>query len=317
VVASPEDVPEDERMTPELGQQFIIHQLGSDRLSRVQNGGGLLPIYSQIRSTLWYDGPVDESGKALNEDGLFKLRHDSFYDDDKFQVPGSDHGLVTEIHFQTEEQRTNNITGPMVSLLHATLGLGKNLGGCTCVADPVGVPVLGGLLNVNGGLHASFGEGATYLGRIKMALEYDGFKLGDEGHGDMTAKRNVTVDHYSKWFLHLFIDADPESPTYNQPLRFYGPYSGFAVYVAKNDTVPPSEVWDTACVDNGWGTPEEHTGLLGCNKPLSHYDCMNVEKTHPEVCAPYEKSNSTVAGALTKGAFGSFWVPNEMPEVHV
>lgn len=315
VVTAPEDVPEAERTTPELGQQFTVHQLGSDRLSRQQNGGGKLTLYSQIRSTLWYDGPVDESGKATNEDGMFRLRHDSFYDDAIYQVPGSDHGLVSELHFQTEEQRTNNITGPMVSLLHATLGMGKNLGGCTCLADPVGVPVLGGLLNVNGQLHSSFRNDATYLGRIKMEIEYDGFQLGDEGHGDMTAKRNVTVDHYSKWFLHLFMDADPESPTYNQALRFYGPYSGFAVYVKREVGAPPDEVFTTACVDNGWGTKEEKSGLFRCDKPLSKYDCMNVEKTNPEVCTPYEKSKSTAAGTLMKGSFGSFWVPEVAPEI--
>lgn len=277
----------------------------------------MLTLYSQIRSTLWYDGKVDESGKALADDGMMRLRHDTFYDDKLYQIPGSDHGLVSELHFQSEEQRLNNITGPMVSLLHGLLGLGKNLGGCTCLADPVGVPVLGGLLNVNGDLHSAFRNDATYLGRIKMEIEYDGFKMGDAGNGDMTAKRNVTVDHFSKWFLHLFMDADPESPTYNQPLRFYGPYSGFAVYVAKNDTAPPPEVWDTACVDNGWGTKEEKTGLFRCDRPLSHYDCMNVEKTHKEVCTPYEKSKSSAAGTLTKGAFGSFWVPDVAPEIHI
>merc|ERR1712086_707526 len=72
----------------------------------------------------------------------------------------------------------------------------------------------------------------------------DGYKMGDAGHGDMKAKRNMTVDHYSKWFLHMFMDADKSSPTYGQPVRFYGPYSGFAVYVSFNKTVPPAEVWD-------------------------------------------------------------------------
>jgi len=146
-----------------------------------------------------------------------------------------------------------------------------------------------------------------------MEIEYDGFKLGDKGHGDRTAKRNVTVDHFSKWFLHLFMDADPASPTYNQPLRFYGPYSGFAVYVKKEDVQPPSEVWDTACVDNGWGTSDDELhGLIGnCHKPLSHYNCMNVAHDEDEkLCEAYGKS-SDVKGTLMKGAFGSFFVPHE------
>merc|ERR1711918_141982 len=124
-------------------------------------------------------------------------------------------------------------------------GWGEYLGGCTCVADPVGVPVLGGSVAVSGELHSAFLNDATYMG-IKIGVEYDGFKLGDKGHGDMTSKRNMTVDHFSKWFLHLFVDADPDSPTYNQPVRFYGPYSGFAVYVNVDKTAPPpAEVFTT------------------------------------------------------------------------
>ena len=51
-------------------------------------------------------------------------------------------------------------------------------------------------------------------GRITIGVEYDGYKMGDKGNGDMKAKRNMTVDHYSKWFLHMFMDADKSSPTY-------------------------------------------------------------------------------------------------------
>lgn len=311
LVALPEDVPEDQRMTPELGQQFTVHQLGSDRLSRVQNAGqGLLQFYSQIRSTLWYDGLLDADGNAVAEDGMMKLRHDTFYDNNPYKK--FDHGLVSELHFQTKAQREANITGPMVSLLHAALGWEEHLGGCTCVGDPVGMPVLGGQLNVNGELHSAFLNDATYLGRIKIGVEYDGFQLGDKGSGDMTSKRNMTVDHYSKWFLHLYVDADPESATYNQAVRFYGPYSGFAVYVAVDKGQPPAEVFTTACVENGWGTPEfKLPGKKCTDKPLSDYSCMNVEKTHPEVCAPYAAASPDAHGELIKGNFGSFWTPAE------
>jgi len=249
-------------------------------------------------------------------DGMMKLRHDTFYDNNPYKL--FDHGLVSELHFQTKEMRESNITGPMVSLLHGLLGWGQYLGGCTCVADPVGVPVLGGMLNVNGDLHSAFRNDATYMGRIKIGVEYDGFKLGDKGSGDMTSKRNMTVDHYSKWFLHLFVDADPDSPTYNQAVRFYGPYSGFAVYVAVDKTPPPAEVFTTACVENGWGISEEKMPWFKCTgKPLSDYKCMNVEKIHPEVCAPYGPHNASAQGEMIKGNYGSFWVPTEVSEVLV
>jgi hypothetical protein len=315
VIAEPDDVPEAERMAPQFAEQFTVHQLGSDRLSRVQNAGGMFTMYSQIRSTLWYDFPLGGESTGTAEDGMAKLRHDTFYDDMPYTLV--DHGLVSEIHFQSREQREANVTGPMVSLLHGSLGWGEYLGGCTCVGDPVGVPVLGGIVDVHGGQHSAFMTDATYKGRIKIGVEYDGFQLGDKGNGDMTAKKDMIVDHYAKWFLHVFVDADPSSPTYGQPVRFYGPYSGFAVYVdTKLNEAPPSEVWDTACVENGWGTSELKFPWTKCTgKPLSDYKCMNVEKAEPEVCQPYENGASSArAGSMMKGAFGSVFVPDVIPE---
>jgi len=285
LVASPDKVPASDRTSPQFAQQFTVHQLGSDRLARTQNAAKFA-LYSQIRSTLWYDFPLDDAGKGTAPDGMARLRHDTYYDDLAYKW--LDNGLVSEIHSQTEAQREANITGTMVSLIHGFLGYGKYTGGCTCLADPVGVPVLGGTVDVLKVPHSSFLEGADYLGRIKIGVEYDGFKLGDKGHGDMTKKRNMTVDHYIKWFLHVFVDADKASPTYNQPVRFYGPYSGFAVYVSVNKTAPPAEVWDTACVDNGWGEDDSKPIKPCFGHKLSEYHCMNVEKKHPEICKPYE-----------------------------
>jgi len=288
VVAGPEAVPEGDRPSPQFAEQFIVHQLGSDRLARTQNAAKFA-LYSQIRSTLWYDFQLGGESTGTAPDGMARLRHDTYYDDLGYKW--LDNGLVSEIHLQSRAQREANITGPMVSLIHGLLGWGKNLGGCTCLADPVGVPVLGGTVDVLKAPHNSFMRGADYMGRIKIGVEYDGFKMGDKGHGDMTKKRNMTVDHYVKWFLHLFIDADKSSPTYGQPVRFYGPYSGYAVYISVNKTVPPAEVWDTACVENGWGTPESKR-LHPCKgHKLSEYHCMNIEKKHPEVCKQYEGSN--------------------------
>lgn len=291
VIALPENVPKAERQVPQFGERFIVHQLGSDRLARTQNKAKFA-LYSQIRSTLWYDFPLGGRSSGTAEDGMAKLRHDTFYDDLAYRW--LDNGLVSELHFQSRAQREANITGPMVSLIHGLLGYGKYSGGCTCLADPVGVPVLGGTVDVLKVPHSSFLEGADYKGRIKIGVEYDGFKLGDQGHGDMTKKRNMTVDHYIKWFLHIFMDADKESPTFGQPVRFYGPYSGFAVYVQVNKTAPPAEVWDTACVENGWGTKE--TGIVSkcTGHKLKDYPCMNVEKKHPEVCKPWESNEAGV-----------------------
>jgi len=312
VVALPEDVLAADRVLPEFSQQMIVHQLGSDRLARTQNAAKFA-LYSQIRSTLWYDFPLNGTTPSTGTApaGMAKLRHDTFYDDLGYKW--LDNGLVSELHLQSRAQRDANVTGPMVSLLHGLLGLGKYLGGLTCLANPVGVPVLAGRVLVNGTVHSSYMDGADYMGRVTIGVEYDGFKMGDKGHGDMKAKRNMTVDHYLKWFLHLFMDADKSSPTYGQPVRFYGPYSGFAVYIAINKTQPPAEVWDTACVGdlNGWPSTE-HKSCLG--KKVTDYPCMVVGGGHKEVCDPYVNASEVVGEKepefdTYKGAFGTLRIP--------
>lgn len=290
VVKQPSEVAEADRVVPAFPDRFTVHQKGSDRLVRTQNAGGKFAFYSQIRSTLWYDYPANAE--------VAKLRHDTFYDDGAYHW--LDDGLVTEVHFQTPEQRRSNITGPMISLLHGLLGMGKFAGGCTCLADPVGVPTLGKDL-VDGHLGA-FTTGAVYLGRIKMGVEY----LVD---GTYNTAKPMIVDHYMKWFLHLFMDADPSSPTFGLPVRFYGPYSGFAVYLSVNATAPPAEVWEMACPDNGWGQPEKKKECLG--KKITDFPCMNVEKTHPEVCLPWAPKSADATGSYVSGAFGHYMEPEQ------
>jgi len=320
LVAEPKDVPEAERGSPQFAEQFIVHQLGSDRLIRTQNAAKFA-IYSQIRSTLWYDFPLGGESNGTTKDGMAHLRHDTFYDDLGYKW--MDNGLVTEIHTQTRAQREANITGPMLSILHGLYGWGKYLGGLTCLADPVGVPTLGGTVDTKGIPHSAFLEGADYLGRIKIGVEYDGFKLGDKGHGDMKAKRNMTVDHYIKWFLHVYVDADKSSPTYGQPVRFYGPYSGFAVYVKFEKKAPPADVWELICPENGWGESESKPIHPCKGKTIveSKSQIMVVEKKHPEVCLPYTNGTSTnykaSSGNVIKGSFGTIFMPEESTDTIV
>merc|ERR1740138_929775 len=79
LVAKPEDVPVADRQSPQFAEQFIVHQLGSDRLVRTQNAAKFA-IYSQIRSTLWYDSPTAAESEDQS-DGTAHLRHDTYYDD--------------------------------------------------------------------------------------------------------------------------------------------------------------------------------------------------------------------------------------------
>merc|ERR1740138_1528504 len=118
VVSLPEDVPVAERQSPQFAEQFVVHQLGSDRLVRTQNSAKFA-LYSQIRSTLWYDFPLGGQSSGTAPNGTAKLRHDTYYDDLGYRW--LDDGLVSELHFESRAQREANLTGPMVSLIHGLL----------------------------------------------------------------------------------------------------------------------------------------------------------------------------------------------------
>jgi hypothetical protein len=195
LVGTPDQIPPAERMSPLLPKQFQVYIQGTDRLVRKENpvhNSTKTGAYSNIHGTMWYDWGKD----------LFKLRHDTFYDSEPYKTFAK--GKVTEIHQQTTAQMDKNITGSMFSTIAAMSKLPAQ-GGCTCVPDPVGVPRFDAFAD------------ATYMGRVKLdQIEY--------------LNKTVIVDHYSKWFFHLFVDAEKGSETYGLPLRFYSPYAGFAVY---------------------------------------------------------------------------------------
>merc|ERR1711957_211852 len=158
---------------------------GSDRFGRTTNPGppGPLPgpiakLYGQIYGKWFMDVKKDSD--------LWLLRHDTTY------ASLTENGIpipfikphVSELHSQTAKQRSQNCTGPMVSLIH---GLPSFVpGGCTCMPDPVGVPdtqSVGtqGMANMQ------------YMGRIKLPqLEY--------------LNKPIELDHWANWFFHIFMD---------------------------------------------------------------------------------------------------------------
>merc|ERR1712187_539041 len=78
-------------------------------------------------------------------------------------------------------------------------------------------------------------------------------------------------------------------------------------------TVPPAEVWEFACPDNGWGE-EESKPIHPCKgKKITEYPAMIVEKAHPEVCDFLKnKTVQDVSGPSSdhiRGHFGSFFAP--------
>jgi len=238
LVSTPAQVPVSERMDPNLPAQFQVYLQGTDRLVRVENPGhntSKKGAYSNIHGTMWYDWKKDASH--------FRLRHDTFYDSEPYKTFAK--GKVSEIHQQTKAQMAKNITGAMFSTVAAMAHLPQKLGGCTCVPDPVGVPQFDAFAD------------ATYMGRIKLEpIEY--------------LNKTVIVDHYSKWFFHLFVDATKGSQTYGLPIRFYSPYAGFAVYhtwILEDPIKIKYDVWNASL-------------------PSSPNKCMNPQKN--DVCNSFD-----------------------------
>lgn len=210
VVAQPDEVPESERVQVRLPPQFSVTVVGgSDRFGRTTNPthdqlpGPIAKIYGQI-SGHWY---MDAKPGA----DLWMLRHDTTY------ASVTENGIpipfikpsVSEIHAQTAKQRSQNITGPMVSLIHGMPDWVP--GGCTCIPDPVGVPDITGSW-------AHGMAGLEYMGRIKLPkIEY--------------LDVPIELDHWANWFFHIFMDTNKSTAWYSKaPSRLASAYAGTAVY---------------------------------------------------------------------------------------
>jgi len=274
VVGTPEQIPESERVAAVFPQQFSVDVVaGSDRWGRTTNPKGAAktpfpPIidsmYGQISGN-WYVDITPDSD-------LWMLRHDTAYKHVSFN--GTHMPLlsfhVSEIHSQTKAQQAVNNTGPMVSLVD---GLPNFIpGGCTCVADPVGVPDVG---------HARTDglDQMTYLGRINLTLsEYDG--------------STVTLDHWANWFFHVFMDVDKSVPHYGKaPKRLASAYAGTAIY--ENWKLQDPKIADPTVWHRGIPLTPERVGPdkgKFCLNPKKLDMCNNIsQSTFPPAPAPADK----------------------------
>jgi len=278
IVGHPEDIPEAERVIAVFPDQFSVDVVaGSDRWGRTTNPVGHVktpfpPIidsmYGQI-SGKWF---VD----ITKDSDLWMLRHDTSYQHVAFN--GTKIPLVgfhvSEIHSQTAKQQSVNNSGPMVSLISGIPDVIP--GGCTCVADPVGVPDVHHYRT--DGLNTADGS-MEYLGRINLTLsEYDG--------------RTIQVDHWANWFFHVFMDTDKTVPHYGlAPARLASAYAGTACYQNWNLTDPAitdPTVWKR-------GIPL-HPEVVGpdhgkyCMNPQNNSECMNISQvTFPPAPEPAVK----------------------------
>jgi hypothetical protein len=256
VVGKPEEVPEAERVKPNLPQQFTVDVVGgSDRFGRTTNPnvdqlpGPIAKLYGQIYGKWFMDVKPDSD--------LWLLRHDTTY------ASVTENGIpipfikphVSEIHSQTAKQRSQNCTGPMVSLIH---GLPSFLpGGCTCMPDPVGVP---DTQNVSPAVGLA---NMQYMGRIKLPeLEY--------------LKVPIELDHWANWFFHIFMDTNKSVPHYGKaPSRLASAYAGTAVYA--NWIMEDPKIKDPTVWNRGIPTSPERVG------PSHGKYCMDTHKT--PICA--------------------------------
>ena len=140
---------------------------------------------------------------------------------------------VSEIHAQTKEQQAINNTGQMVSLIK---GMPSFIpGGCTCIADPVGVPDVHharttGLNEMEylGRINITLAELVTSLGRSRVSV------VGCQGYcadACLQDGQSVVVDHWANWFFHVFMELDKSLPHYGKaPKRLASAYAGTACY---------------------------------------------------------------------------------------
>lgn len=266
VVSQPEDVAESDRVLPVFPTQFSVDVVaGSDRWGRTTNPTGHVktpfpPIIDSMYGQISGKWAVD----VTKESALWLLRHDTHYAHVSFNgthLPLASFD-VSEIHSQTQAQQAINNTGPMVSLIH---GLPDFLpGGCTCVADPVGVPDVQHT-RTDGLVPES---GMEYLGRINLTLsEYDG--------------STIVVDHWANWFFHVFMDVDKSIPNYGKaPARLASAYAGTACY--KNWTMGDPTKLDAKVWKNGIPESPERVGPdhgKYCMNPQKIDMCNNISQT--------------------------------------
>jgi hypothetical protein len=267
VVGTPDQIPEKDRVFATFPEQFSVDVVaGSDRWGRTTNPEGAAktpfpPIidsmYGQITGN-WYADITSDSD-------LWMLRHDTTYHHVAFN--GSFIPLlsfhVSEIHSQTAAQQKANVSGPMVSLISGIPNFVP--GGCTCVADPVGVP----------DVHHQRSQGLDqddmeYLGRINLTLsEWDG--------------RTVTLDHWANWFFHVFMAVDETVAGEHfgkAPERLASAYAGTACYQNWNLTDP--KLADPTVWFRGIPKSPERVGPSHgkyCMNPSKLDICNNISQT--------------------------------------
>jgi len=277
VIGTPEQIPPSKRVPAAFPPQFSVDVVaGSDRWGRTTNPAGHVktpfpPIidsmYGQISGKWFADITADSD--------VWLLRHDTAYKHVHFN--GTSMPLlsfhVSEIHSQTRAQQAVNNTGPMVSLIH---GLPDFIpGGCTCVADPVGVPDVAHLRT--SGLVPEGGDGMEFLGRINITIS--------EHTGE-----TVEVDHWANWFFHVFMDVDETVPHYGKaPRRLASAYAGTATYA--NWVLADPKLADPTVWTRGIPTKPERVGPdhgKFCMNPQKIDMCSNISVTTfpPKPAAP-------------------------------
>jgi len=191
VVAEAWEVSEDQRPQP------TFPAMGSSK------------IYGDTRSPVTVRFDPNKPGKYSKLDMTINLA----WDDQMYRLRyGVDNVLLnkstSQLYLQTPQQaRDGNHSGAMVTIL-------AHQGYCECMEAVAGIMHIGAFVPHEAldplDLPSDQG-GSTYLGRIKLNTIDDGF-----------GNRTVIADHWMKWAFHLLVDADPDSPSYRQPVRLYG-----------------------------------------------------------------------------------------------
>merc|ERR1712232_139990 len=197
------------------------------------------------------------------------------------------------------KQRSQNCTGPMVSLIYGMPSFVP--GGCTCMPDPVGVPDTQNVGPAKGLANMQ------YMGRIRLPkLEY--------------LNKPIELDHWANWFFHIFMDTNKSAPNYGRaPSRLASAYAGTAVYdnwVFEDPKIKDPTVWH-----RGIPTSPERVGPSHgkyCMDTHKSPICSNISQTSfppaPEAAGPPSQAGCGGAVADQPARFPFFPAAHKIME---
>jgi hypothetical protein len=269
-LATPDQIPEDQRAPRQFPRMFAVEMRGADRWPRASPSANATcnfttdcspydeskegqPIPPGVVDAHWYSSIHGVLYVDHNEGGQYAgglLRHETVY-----QFPAGREGAersiagrwgdrnvhLTELHVQTAEMGAVGDPGVMLNLVHQNMTATNESGVDDSKLDWRRIPSNpqadhDGCVCVPDPAGLPYFEhafdNATYVGRVRFVPPW---QVTGKDHAGPPDGVPVVADHYAKWNFHLFVDIETRMPT-----MFSSPYGGVATY---GNWSNPDEMW--------------------------------------------------------------------------